>query len=223
VLLNSDTLVRPGAISELLEGASQYPQAGLIAPRLEWSDRTPQISCFRDHGPIAELIHGSQTGPLACLLRVWQVPVAVSDRPMRCDWVSFACVLIRHEVLERVGLLDEGYFMYFEDADYCRRARRAGFEVLYWPQSRVVHLRGGTSPVKRLSRQRRRRPAYYYLSRSRYLAKFYGRPGLWGANLLWLTGRTIALARELLGNKQPHTCDGEERDLWTGAWRPLAR
>jgi hypothetical protein len=83
-----------------------------------------------------------------------------------------------------------------------------------------VHLRGGSSPVKQLTAARRRRPRYYYASRARYLAKFYGVPGLWLANLLWMAGRAISWIRERMGHKQPHTCQREARDIWTCAWRP---
>ena len=222
LLLNSDALIRPGVLAGLLDAAAAYPRAGLIGPRLEWPNGTPQVSSFRDHSPLGELVLGAETGPVTRLLGRWSVPLPPSNEAQSCDWVSFACVLIRDEVLRRVGPLDEGYFMYFEDADYCRKARRAGFEVVRWPDCRVVHLRGGTSPVKALTRQRKPRPAYYYSSRSRYLATFYGRPGLWAANLLWLAGRTISFSREALGRKEPHTCEGEAFDIWTDAWRPFA-
>ena len=97
----------------------------------------------------------------------------------------------------------------------------AGWAVLHWPAARVVHLRGRSNPVKSLTSQRKRRPAYWYASRARYYAKFYGRWGLWGANLLWTAGRSISLARELFGRKRPHTCAREWLDIWTNCWDPL--
>ena len=68
---------------------------------------------------------------------------------------------------------------------------------------------------------RRRKPRYYYESRARYFAKFYGRAGLWAANLLWMAGRGISLIRELVGNKQPHTCPREWLDNWTNWLDPF--
>jgi len=140
---------------------------------------------------------------------------------MEPAWLSFACALIRREVIESVGPLDAGYFLYFDDIDYCRRARRAGWGVLHRPEARVVHLRGGSGPVKQLSRSLQHRPGYFYASRARYFAKFYGRLGLWAANALWEAGRAIAWCRETLGRKPRHTCRGEPVDIWINALSPL--
>ena len=130
LLLNSDTIVRPGAIAILLEAMPNNSHAGIISPRLEWPDGEPQISCFRNHSLVSELIHAA-TGPVTKLLQAYDVPIPVSDHPIQPDWTSFACVLIRHEVIEQIGLMDEDYFMYFDDIDYCRRARNAGWQILH--------------------------------------------------------------------------------------------
>lgn len=221
LLLNADTIVRPGALAALVDAAERHPEAGIISPRLEWPDGTPQISCFRFHNPWSELIAGAQTGPITKLLRRQDVPIAVSDESFEVEWTSFACALIRRAVFEQIGLLDEGFYLYFDDPDFCRRAVGAGWRVRYWPRGRVVHLRGRSNPVKSLTTERKRRPSYYYASRSRYLAKYYGRAGLWVSNLLWTMGRGVSLVRELLGGREPHTCEREWRDIWHGALRPL--
>lgn len=218
LLLNSDTLVRPGALDTLKKVLQERPDAGIIGPRLEWPDGTPQISCFRHRSPLSETIASAATGPVTKLLKSFDVPLPVSESSMEPDWLSFACALIRREVVDRIGLMDEGYFMYREDNDYCRRAQEAGWKILYWPQARVVHLRGGSGPVKAAISNRKRPPQYFYASRSRYFAKFYGKTGLWAANLLWIAGRSLSLAREWVGNKSPHTCDREAIDIWTN-WR----
>jgi hypothetical protein len=218
LLLNSDTIVRPGAIAKLLAAKDDHPEAGIISPRLEWLDGTPQISCFRYHSPVSELIDAAATGPITKLLEHYEVALPVADTPIEPEWTSFACVLIRREVIERVGLMDEGYFMFFDDTDYCRRVRNAGWKILHYPDARIVHLRGGSSPVKSAIAARKRPPAYLYVSRSRYYSKFYGASGLWMANLLWLAGRSISLARELAGNKQSHISELAARDIWTN-WR----
>ena len=112
-----------------------------------------------------------------------------------------------------------GYFLYFDDVDYCRSARNTGWTVKYFPASRVVHLRGKSNPVKEMTAKRLRRPDYWYHSRSWYFAKFYGKTGLLTANLLWYLGRSISFARELVGNKKPHVCEAEWRDIWKGFLR----
>ncbi|MGK7889209.1 MAG: glycosyltransferase family 2 protein [Leptolyngbyaceae cyanobacterium] len=221
LLLNSDTIVRPGAIATLLTTLAENPSAGLISPRLEWPDATPQISCFRYHSPISEFVDAAATGLLTKLFQSWNVPIPVSDNPMEPDWTSFACVLIRKTVTEQVGLMDEGYFMYYDDVDYCRRAKAMGWSVLHNPVARVVHLRGGSGSVKSdLAKRKRPRP-YLYASRARYFSKFYGIPGLWIANMMWLVGRSVAQLREAVGNKQPHTCQKAEQDIWMNWTNPL--
>lgn len=220
LLLNSDTLVRPGAITELLNAGEQRKDASLIGPRLEWPDGKPQVSTFRCQTPVTELINAAAIGALTKLLSRFNTSIGVSDEPVAAPWVSFACVLIRKEVFETAGLMDEGYFMYFEDVAMCRAARQAGFGVLYWPQAHVVHLRGGSSPVKSAAEQRKRLPAYFYASRSRYYASFYGRPGLWLANALWLLGRSLSWLREWFG-RGSHHAERAPRDIWTNALDPL--
>jgi GT2 family glycosyltransferase len=218
LLLNSDTIVRQGSINTLLEGMKNNPQVGILSPRLEWLDGTPQISCFRYHSPWSELIDGASTSVITNLLKNFDVPLPVCEEPIHPQWTSFACVLIRRKVIEQIGLMDEGYFMYFDDVDYCRQARKAGWEILHLPEARVVHLRGGSSSTKKDVNQRKRPPSYLYASRSRYYAKFYGILGFWFANYCWLMGRTIAKLREIFGHKLPHTCEYQEQDIWFN-WR----
>lgn len=221
LLLNSDTIVRTGAIASLERALTKHPEAGLISPRLEWPDETPQISCFRYHSAISQFIDAAATGPITKLLKAYDVPIPISDTPFEPQWTSFACVLIRGEVIEQIGLMDEGYFMYFDDVDYCRRARNAGWKVLHWPDARVVHLRGGSGSVKSEVAARKRPRPYLYASRSRYFAKFYGKIGLWVVNIFWLLGRSVAWIREMIGHKKPHTCEFQEQDIWMNWKNPF--
>ena len=220
-LLNSDTIIRPNALKILLQTLQDNPQVGLVSPRLEWPNGTPQISCFRFHSPASELIAGAATSVITNLFQSFNVPIEVSDHPSFPQWTSFASVMIRREVFEQIGPMDEGYFMYYEDVDFCRRARQAGWQIMNIPTARVVHLRGGSSSTKKDLATRKRPRAYLYQSRSRYFAKFYGFWGLIGANSCWLLGRSIALIREKLGNKQPHTCLQQEQDIWLNWRNPL--
>jgi N-acetylglucosaminyl-diphospho-decaprenol L-rhamnosyltransferase len=221
LLLNSDTLVRPGAIGLLLRAMESDARTGLAGPRLEWPDGEGQISAFRYPSPITEFLNAAATGPIDSMLGRYRVATPLTDAPAHAEWVSFACVLIRREVIEQIGPMDEGYFMYSEDIDYCRTASKSGWKSMYWPDAHVVHLRGGSGPVKALTAARKRRPRYYYASRSRYYAKFYGLPGLWVANVLWHAGRAISFLREVFGKKERHTCEHEARDIWTNALNPM--
>lgn len=221
LLLNSDTLVRPGALKALVDAAAREKDAGIIAPRLEDADGTPQISCFRFHSPLSEFLTAAATAPLDRLFGFAVVPMPVTDKPLACDWASFACVLIRRAALDAVGPMDDGYFMYFEDADYCRALKKQGWRVVYEPSARVVHLRGGSSPVKAAMKTKRRPPAYFYASRTRYFRKAYGPLGLYAANFMWLAGRGVARAKSLFGKPAPALCEHQGRDQWTNWRTPL--
>ena len=221
LLLNADTLVRPGALAALIEALRERPDVGIVSPRIEWPDGTPQVKDLHFITPLSEMLAAAQTGPLSKLLARHVVSREVSDKAKPSEWVSFACALLRRELIEDIGLLDEGYYLYFDDVDYCQRAWNAGWQVLTWPAARIAHLHGRSNPVPSLTDQRKRRPRYYYVSRSRYFAKHYGIAGLWMANLCWMAGRTISLGRELVRHKQPHTCSAQWRDNWTNWHRPL--
>jgi GT2 family glycosyltransferase len=218
LLLNSDTIARPGALGALMAAAARETHAGAVAPRLEDKDGTAQISCFRFPSPLSEFLSAAQTGPLDKLFAFAVVPTPVADRPKECQWASFACVLIRRDALDAAGPMDEGYFMYFEDADYCASLRRAGFAILYEPAARVVHLRGGTAPVKALMRAKKRPPAYYYAARTRFFRKWWGPQGPVAANLMWSAGRAVARLRSLFGKPAPALCENQGKDQWIN-WR----
>jgi N-acetylglucosaminyl-diphospho-decaprenol L-rhamnosyltransferase len=217
LLLNSDTLVRPGAIAGLRDALRDRPEAGIIGPRLLDGSGAQDHTFFRALAPAAELIRSANTGPVTRALKRFDPLLPVSEEAVEPDWLAFASVLIRREVIDQVGMLDEGYFMYFEDVDYCRRVREAGWKIVYWPYVDIVHYKGGSSHVTDEARLRKRAPRYYYEARSRYFTKFYGKRGLWLANGLWHLGRCVSWPRELLGNSQPQHREHESRDIWIDA------
>jgi N-acetylglucosaminyl-diphospho-decaprenol L-rhamnosyltransferase len=217
LLLNSDTLVRKGAVAKLLAHMQHRPYVGIAGPRLDWPDGSPQASCFRDYTLVGEFLAAAQARPLNRALSDFQTALPVSDEPHEAQWVSFACVLIRREVFEKVGLLDEGYFLGFEDSDFCRAARATGFRVWHFPDARVVHLDGGVTVQAR--RAGRRAPHYHYAARTRYFHKGYGALGIVLANTAWSMGRGVALARKLTGAKRPELYKRQWLDNWTDAFR----
>ncbi len=221
LLLNSDTIVRDNAISILLSVGDNDTGAGLVSPRLEWPDGKPQESCFRCFTPISELIASARTGPITRLFRRYDVPLPVHDEPSYPEWTSFACILIKSNVFEDIGLLDAGYFMYFEDASFCCLAKQRGWSIVNEPAARIVHLRGGSSSVKRRALARERLPRYYYASRSRYYYIHFGHVGLTTANLLWWIGRLISKTRELMGRDDRHICRNQWRDIWINWIDPM--
>ena len=227
LLLNSDTIVRPGALTPLVEAVEAG--GGIASGTLEWPDGEPQANLRRWVSPLTEFTRAARIGRVARLLGTEPTDLApLAERP-RERWVSGACMAIHHAVVDALGGLDDGFFMYFEDMDYCRGAVEAGFDLAWVPESHVVHLKGGTSPVQAMAARREARPDYYYAARSRYFAKHYGIPGLIAANLAFDLGSAVSWLRETLGSKEPHLCQRESRDNWrflTRAripWRPTPR
>jgi GT2 family glycosyltransferase len=175
LLLNPDTVVRPGAIDELLKFMDARSEIGLAGSRLEDPDGTPQISAFRFHSIASEIEPGMRLGAVSSMLAKYRVAPPVPTEPRPTDWVAGASLMIRREVFEKIGLLDERYFMYYEEVDFCLRAKRAGFECWYVPASRVVHLVGAASQISDARKHRKRRPAYWFESRRRYFTQNHGR------------------------------------------------
>lgn len=221
LVLNSDAVLRPGFVRAILAGADAHPEAGLIAPRIETADGQVQVSCFRRHSPWSELIRGAGSGPVTRLLRRHVVPLQPPVDPSEVEWASFACILLRGRMVAEIGPMDEGYFLYFEDAEYGLRARRAGWRIALAPRAVAVHFRGGSGPVKALEQARRRLPTYFYRSRTRYFRQVYGTMGPVMANVMWLLGRGIAQLRRLTGRAVPPAAEAEARDIWVNLRTPL--
>ncbi len=192
MLLNPDTVALPGAIKALVEFMDTHPHAGIAGSQLENADGSVECSAHTFPSPLSELDGAARLGVLSHLLRRYVVapPSRVYAHP--CDWVSGASMIIRRQVIEDIGLMDEKYFLYFEEVDFCRRAHQAGWQCWYVPESRVVHLEGASTgiraPVKR-------RAGYWYDSRRRFFVKHYGIAGLIAADLLWAVGRMSFLLR----------------------------
>ena len=221
LLTNSDTLIRKDALLTLLRTAQQDTKIGLLAPRLEWVDGIPQESCFRYHSPLSEFIGSAKTGILTKLLGNYVVPQPVSDAPKTYDWLSFASVLVNAAVFKDIGLMDEGYFMYFEDVAFCYRAKQAGWQIQYEPNAHVVHLRGGSSPLKSQAKLRKRLPRYFYESRSRYFFQVYGKKGLFLANILWSLGWLLSSFRSLISKSYAKDISEQQwLDIWINFSNP---
>src|SRR6056297_1825510 len=221
LVLNSDGYLRPDFLRTILKAADARPEMGLFAPRIEHEDGEAQVSLFRFASPLSELIRAANSGPILKLLRRREVALPLDPDEVAIEWASFACILLRAEMVAEIGPMDEGYFLYFEDAEYCLRARRAGWRIAHVPEAKMVHLRGGSGPVKALQKAKKRMPGYFYASRSRFLYQAHGRAGLMLANLLWHMGRGIAHARRLVGRPVPPAHEGEARDLWINVFDPL--
>jgi GT2 family glycosyltransferase len=221
LVLNSDAVLRPGFLRTILAAAQVHPQSGLFAPRIDYDDGGVQDSCFRFPSALGELVRSAATGPVTKLFKRHEVSLGPTPDPDQIEWASFACILLRGDMIRQIGLMDEGYFLYYEDVEYCLRARRAGWSVTYVPEAVAVHFRGGSGPVKSLAKERKRLPRYYYSSRTRFFYQAHGYRGLIAANLLWYVGRSIKHLTRLLGRRAPPLPAHQGRDIWINVTDPL--
>lgn len=214
LLLNPDTVVRPGAIEILVNFLNDNPEVGIAGSRLEDVDGTPQHSAFRFPTIWSELDSGLRLGIVSNLLKQWVIAPPVSDSACPTDWVSGACMIVRREVFEKVGLLDENYFMYYEEVDFCLQANRAGWSCWYVPESRVVHLVGQSSGVTNTKIVPQRRPQYWFDSRQRYFLKNYGWWYAVVADVLYLLGLIIWKGRKIIQKKSDLDSPYLLEDFW---------
>lgn len=204
-LLNTDTLLRPGALRPLIDFLEATPDAGLAGSRLEHPDGTRQASAFRFHSIAAEFESALQVGLVSRLLGRWAVAPPLPDAPARFDWLSGASLLIRTPVFESVGCLDENYFLYYEETDFCRRASEKGWRCWYVPESRVVHLVGKSTGVTNAADRIKRRASYWFDSRRRYFLLHHGLVYAVLADAALAAGTALgALRNLLLGRKATH-------------------
>lgn len=172
LFLNPDTELAADALSQMLTYAAAQPQVGIIGPQLRYGDGSLQSS--RRRFPALATFFLEST----VLQRWWPRNRVLSryymlDRPddavSEVDWVVGACMLVRRAVLDQIGGFDEGFFMYSEELDLCRRAVTAGWRVVYLPAAVVTHYEGKSSEQVVAARHIR-----FHRSRVRYVRKYHG-------------------------------------------------
>ena len=201
LLLNPDTQPAPGSLARLAAALAADTRISIVGPRLLHSDGRPQPSAWRDPSPRALAFQALMLDHLF----PGSAAVAAGLRdgpPQDVDWLSGACLLLRRETYAALGGLDERFFLYFEDADLCRRARAAGGRVVIVPEARVSHALGASA-----FRDRRACVLHFHESRRLFLRKHYTGPAgslrlalHWGGVLV----RIVAYATQgfLLGRRE---------------------
>ncbi len=199
LLLNADTLVKPGAFRALVDFMDAHPRVGVAGSRLECPDGSHQASPFRFPGIASEFDRGLRLGIVSRLLSRWSVTPPAPTQVTRVDWVSGASMIIRRELIDAIGPLDEGLYTYFDDVDYCLNSKRAGWETWYVPASRVVHLEGASTGI--VAKSPNRRPKYWFQARRRFFLKNHGPLYAALADAAFLCGFAIWRIRRWLQRK----------------------
>lgn len=191
-LLNPDTVVRAGAMRAMLDFLEAHPKVGIAGTRVTNPDDSVRRSAFRFHTAASELEAGLRLGVVSKLLSDKVVAQPIPAEACEVDWVSGASMFVRREVFQDVGLLDESYFMYFEETDFCLRARRKGWACWYVPTASIVHLVGQASGVTGEQRKLKRRPTYWFDSRRHYFMANHGPMTALLADVLWASSFGIS-------------------------------
>ena len=152
VLINPDTVVERDFFDGLERFLGENPKVGIAGPRILDSEGELQLSARREISALSGFLGRTslltRLFPKSSLVKSQFPAVTEESHPSSVDWVSGACMVVRRDVLRRIGPLDERFFMYFEDADLCRRARSAGWLVYYLPHVEIVHQTGASSRSK---------------------------------------------------------------------------
>jgi N-acetylglucosaminyl-diphospho-decaprenol L-rhamnosyltransferase len=208
LILNPDTKVVGDALATMVAYADANPDVGVVGPQLLNEDGSVQSSRRRFPTLATALLESTWLQPCAPrrLLERYYVQDQPDDATLDVDWVKGAALMARREPIEQVGLMDEGYFMYSEELDWCRRFKDANWRVVYLPAAQIVHYGGKSSDQVVTSRH-----IYFQTSKVRYFRKFHGRPASeflrWSllGNYVWQLG--LEGAKWLVGHKRPLRAD----------------
>lgn len=169
LVLNSDTLICDGAIAKTVGYADRHPEAAVVGCQVRESPDKVQMTCLRFPSLLNLFLWASG------LARVfknnhffgqehmlwWQ-----RDSEREVDVVSGMFMLVRREAIDEVGLMDDGYFMYYEDTDWCYRFAKAGWKMVFWPEAAILHIEGGSGSTKQ-------QPPEMFVQQQKSLLRFF--------------------------------------------------
>ena len=191
LLLNPDTIVLDGAIDRIADWLDAHPDVGCVGCQVMEDETTIQRTSFADPGPLNLALVEFGIQRMAPRHRIFgRSEYGDWDRRSQrdVDVVSGMFMMVPRHVLDQVGLLDEAFFVYSEEADWCRRIRDAGWRCVFVPEARILHLDGGGKSTTQI---RSRMHVQMQKSKMVYLRKHFGLPGV-------VAGRAIFLGSSLL-------------------------
>jgi len=204
LLLNPDTMIIGDALAVMVQYLDNHLDAGGLGAQLLNSDGSIQSSKRRFPTFLTAIFESTWLEKIApaAIMRDYYALDLPDDETSDVDWVTGACLMVPKRVIEKVGMLDEGYFMYSEEMDWCRRIKDAGWRIIYLPQAQIVHHIGKSSEQAVTARH-----INFQQAKLRYFRKYYGRiPTLilriiLLLNYIWQIG--VEALKGLLGHKRP--------------------
>ncbi|TNF22699.1 MAG: glycosyltransferase [Rhodobacteraceae bacterium] len=218
-ILNSDAFPDPVAIRTLLDWCEAHPATGIAGSYIHGTEGEAHLTAFRFPSIAGEFEHSMRFGPVSRLLAHKRVPMDLPTRPAPVDWLAGASMMLRSEMLDRIGLFDETFFLYFEETDLCLRAARDGWDTIYHPESRVAHVGSVSTGMK----DWRRIPQYWLDSRLHYFTKNHGALYAALATAAHVTGGVLWRIRRVIQRKPPADPPHFLRDLLSHALRAAVR
>jgi GT2 family glycosyltransferase len=219
-LLNPDTQVRPGAIGSLIRFLEQQPEVGIAGSTFENQEGVDWPMAFRFPTLFSEIDSAISFWLITRALRRWVVAMTMDKFPQRVEWVAGASMMVRAAVIDAIGGLDENYFLYFEEPDFCYRANRAGFSTWYVPSSRVMHIGGQSTKVHCIIGPERL-PPWWFESRRRYFAVRFGIARAMVIDVAAVLAAVLGLFKRTLLGRQGTAVSHYIRDLlhYSVLWR----
>jgi len=199
LLLNTDAFVAADTLSKTLEYMEAHPDCGVLGVRLVGREGDLQPSCRYFPTPLNVFVARTGLGRFFPWVKMVDDMTWDHASVRECDWLPGCYYLIRREVIDQVGLFDPRYFLYYEEVDHCKRVKQAGWKVVYYPHTTVVHIGGESAKsVAELNAASRQISTLQIESELLYFRKHHGLLGLAAHMLLVSLGDLILALKALL-------------------------
>jgi hypothetical protein len=217
-VLNSDAFADPGSLARMVAFLDSHSEAGLAGSHIRGTDGKTQVAAFRFPSLLSELESSANLGVMTQILRRHVVSLPVPQSDCEVDWISGTSMLIRRSTFEKAGLFDEGFFLYFEEIDFCHSARQAGVKAYFVSDAPITHIGAVSTGIVDTTR---RMPGYWFDSRHRYFLKHHGVAYATTCDIARTCGMLICrLKNRVLGRKE----EGHHRmlrDFIAASWSNL--
>lgn len=221
LLLNTDAFVAPDTLTKTIEWMDANPDCGVLGVRLTGRAGDLQPSCRYFPSPFNIFLNRTGLGRLFPWVRSiddldWD-HASVRD----CDWVTGCYYLMRREVLDQVGLFDPRFFMYYEEVDHCRRVKAAGWNVVYYPHTSIVHIGGESAKSTAVLSKDKQIFSYQLESELLYMRKHYGAVGLAAHVFLLGLGDAYIGAKQMVKRLLGRGSSLDSKSLLYPSWQRL--
>lgn len=204
-LINPDAVTETNALKALSDFLDSNLMTGVVGSSLQRPNGDKKVPAYFFPNIIDEFQRGLDIGFVKKILKRWLVAPEIPKETSEADWVTGASLMIRREMFEDIGLFDEKYFLYYEETDLCKRAKKKGWKVYHVKESSITHICGVSTGIKD---KKKRTPDYLFSSRRYYFMKHHGKLILWLSNIFFIIGYSLRSLRNLLqlrkSKESPH-------------------